>query len=922
MQFNFARWCAACFFLLSVECSYFGPAFAVEGNLDPEVVFYNALPYPVLLIDPKSGKIRFANDEAVRFYGYSEHDLTGMLIQQINQFTEEQVKQELRQAEAEHRNFFVFQHKLASGDVRTVEVRSHPISFRGERVLHSVIRDISDGRSDRIPFWRYQSSLEEMVDLKREMLALANAQQKQWMFGFLGSIVFAFGTLGLYAFRQRHSRLKLRAANAELALAEEVFQNAVEGILVTDPTGAIIKANPSVSKITGFALNNILGNNPRMFSSGLQPLSFYKAMWCQLKTTGAWSGEMWNKHADGTHYAQKLSISALKGAKGETQNYLAVFSDITALKNHQSELEYVAHFDPLTGLPNRVLFRERLQAAINSAKEAACTGAVIYFDLDGFKDINDRFGHDVGDEVLIIISKRLQAHFGADDTLARLGGDEFVGVFSRLEAKDACKTRADNLLADIKNPVLIDGKEILLSTSIGITWFGHEAETDPDRLLREGDTAMYQSKLEGKDRFSVFNPKTELELAAFNSKVNALSDAIDNKELVFHFQPKIDVLAGTIHSAEALVRWQPPDGELRFPGSFLDATEDFELAQKLDKWALAEAFRVVEHWHRAGLKFPISVNIDPRSLTTPWLHDTLRSLLRTHSTVDPRFVDIEVLENARMVGDAAVETAMMQCQRLGFSFSIDDFGTGYSTLTHLRHLPAEHVKIDQSFVRASTTSLNDLAIVDAVLGLAGALNKDVIAEGVETQDHQRLLVSLGTSLLQGYSIARPMPMEAFIDWVDRFGPDPDWRRLQSLSKRRAKILYLQVELRNWVLTLADPDQGKWQPCSDGLDQIRRSYWSWMTGAGKDLFYDSPHFIRLVNKFERLMNQVMWCRFSHGGCSSRCNFGSVEAIRDLAEDCIHTINDILLQRPDPGFSSRPVDLLAHKDTVNAEQTREG
>ena len=401
VQFNFARWCAACFFLLSVECSYFGPAFAVEGNLDPEVVFYNALPYPVLLIDPKSGKIRFANDEAVRFYGYSEHDLTGMLIQQINQFTEEQVKQELRQAEAEHRNFFVFQHKLASGDVRTVEVRSHPISFRGERVLHSVIRDISDGRSDRIPFWRYQSSLEEMVDLKREMLALANAQQKQWMFGFLGSIVFAFGTLGLYAFRQRHSRLKLRAANAELALAEEVFQNAVEGILVTDPTGAIIKANPSVSKITGFALNNILGNNPRMFSSGLQPLSFYKAMWCQLKTTGAWSGEMWNKHADGTHYAQKLSISALKGAKGETQNYLAVFSDITALKNHQSELEYVAHFDPLTGLPNRVLFRERLQAAINSAKEAACTGAVIYFDLDGFKDINDRFGHDVGDEVLL-----------------------------------------------------------------------------------------------------------------------------------------------------------------------------------------------------------------------------------------------------------------------------------------------------------------------------------------------------------------------------------------------------------------------------------------------------------------------------------------------------------------------------------------
>ena len=274
---------------------------------------------------------------------------------------------------------------------------------------------------------------------------------------------------------------------------------------------------------------------------------------------------------------------------------------------------------------------------------------------------------------------------------------------------------------------------------------------------------MYQSKLEGKNRYTLFNPKTEIEITTFNNKINELSEAIDNDQLVFHFQPKVDVISGQVHSAEALVRWNHPEDGLKYPGSFLDATENIGVSLKLDTWALEETFKTAASWRSLGLEVPISVNVDPRNLTSNWLYDTLKRLLAEHETIAPSLLDIEVLENATAVGNASVAVAIKRCQELGVSFSIDDFGTGYSTLTHLRHLPADHVKIDQTFVRAAIDSLDDLAIVDAVLGLAGALNREVIAKAWRQKTTKTFLSASAHQFCKG--IPLPGPYRSKSSWI-------------------------------------------------------------------------------------------------------------------------------------------------------------
>lgn len=867
----------------------------INSHLSPSLdVYYNALPNTILIIDPASGKIVFANVFAEKYYGYGAGALTSMRIQDINQLTAQQVAEERKLAKEQQRNYFIFRHKLGNGEIRTVEVRANPLKFGDQVLLHSNIRDITGARQQNDQLWHYQTRLEEAIELKTKELEASFETQTRGLFGFLIILSGALGLVVVYAMLLMDSKRRLRRANKELQLGEMVFSHANEGLLVTDAQGSIIKANAAVSRISGFDAETILGKNHHDFTALRQAPETFRTMQKQLRETGEWSGELWNTRPDGQKYAQNASIAAIKDPDGATQNYIAVFSDITELKVQQHNLERIAHYDPLTELPNRVLLRERLSEAIDQVKRDKSWGAVFFFDLDGFKEINDRYGHELGDQLLTTVSKRLLAQFRSTDTVARLGGDEFIAVVSDYDTAESYKSLAERVLAEASKPIDLGDKSVAISTSVGIAAFSADSDTNPDQLLRQSDSAMYQSKLEGKNRYTLFNPKTEIEITSFNNKINALSQAIDQNELEFHYQPKVDVIGGQVHSAEALVRWNHPEDGLKYPGSFLDATQNIGVSLKLDTWALEEAFKTAAAWQKIGLEVPISVNIDPRNLTSNWLYDTLKRLLAEYETIAPSLLDIEVLENATAVGNASVAVAIKQCQELGVSFSIDDFGTGYSTLTHLRHLPADHVKIDQTFVRAATDSLDDLAIVDAVLGLAGALNREVIAEGVETKDHQNLLISLGTSILQGYSIARPLPYGKFLDWTADFVPDPDWTKLQHLSKRHAKLLYLQVELRNWIQVLSGEKQTQTAlPCVLGAEQLSSNYWPWLNREGAKLFGDSEQFTILSTQCEHLMNQCRWHADQCDDDQKPCSSSAVAEMTGLAKACVQTIDNLLL-----------------------------
>gem|GEM_PF-5037436 len=720
--------------------------------------------------------------------------------------------------------------------------------------------------------------------------------QNLGLFGFIALLPITLLLIGFHTVSARKSRNLLRETLQDLSHAQSIFENTQDGIVITTADGTIVKANPAVCRITGYPMDEIIGNNPRMFSSGRQSLEFYVAMWHQLLKTGHWSGEIWNKRSNGEIYAQRQSISAIRDEADNVLFFVAVFTDMSDIKELEGELERIALYDPVTGLPNRVLLNECLSEAIRNVKANNCWGAVFFFDLDGFKDINDRFGHEFGDKLLNTVARRLSSQFRAKDALARIGGDEFVGVVADYETLHDYRSLAERVLAEMCKPVNLDGESITLSASLGVAAFSADSNTSPDQLLRQSDSAMYQSKLEGKNRYTLFNPKTEIEITAFNNKINELSQAIDNGELEFHYQPKVDVISGCVHSAEALVRWNHPQDGLRYPGSFLDATDNIGVSLKLDTWALESAFKTASAWRGLDLEIPISVNIDPRNLTSNWLFDTLKRLLAEHPTIAPSMLDIEVLENATAIGNVSAADAIRQCQQLGVSFSIDDFGTGYSTLTHLRRLPADHVKIDQSFVRAAIDSLDDLAIVDAVLGLAGALNREVIAEGVETKDHQNLLISLGTSVLQGYSLARPMPLGNFMNWATKFQPDRDWTALQHLSKRHVKLLYLQVDLRNWMKAFTGVNQsGDCFPCHHSARQLATIYWPWLNEEGKKLFGISKHYGALLTQCENLMNRTQWHSDRNRPGPQACSVRSILEMSELAGSCIHTIDDLLLDR---------------------------
>jgi diguanylate cyclase (GGDEF)-like protein/PAS domain S-box-containing protein len=553
-----------------------------------------------------------------------------------------------------------------------------------------------------------------------------------------------------------------KRAEENLRITASVFDNSQEAILITDADNVIIDVNPAFTFITGYSRDEVLGRNPKLLSSGYHDKAFYAAMWLSLQQKKSWRGEIWNQRKSGETYAELLSIASICDGDGKAQRYVGVFSDISYIKEHEAELSRVAHYDALTGIPNRVLLADRMRQAIAKAAREKNLLAICYLDLDGFKSINDNLGHDAGDQVLIEVSGRIKNTIRGGDTVARLGGDEFV-VLLELEKGEECGVTLERLLEVIAQPITVKDKPQILSASIGVSIYPLDDE-DSDTLLRHADQAMYIAKQSGKNRFYIYDTAMDLRARNYNEFLKNIRYGLDNNQFELYFQPKINLHTKQLVGAEALIRWRHPERGLLSPIEFLHAIENTELDIEIGNWVIAAALAQIDRWHCAGLNIEISINISAYHLESPRFAEKLRQQLIQYANIKPGKLQIEILETAALNDIAIVCEIIEECRKLGVGFALDDFGTGYSSLSYLSKLPVDVLKIDQSFVRDMLDDKGDKAIVQGIIALAQAFDRQIVAEGIETEAHYQALRDMGCQIGQGYVIARPMPADELTDW--------------------------------------------------------------------------------------------------------------------------------------------------------------
>lgn len=576
------------------------------------------------------------------------------------------------------------------------------------------------------------------------------------------------GVLGI-----SHDITDIKKANEQLKLAAGVFTHAREGILITDNLSNVIEVNETFCNITGYSSSEVIGRNPRFLQSGRQPKAFYESMWKSLLKEHYWSGELWNRRKNGEVFAEMITISAITDSDNLVTNYIALFSDITSIKEHQQQLEHIAHYDALTDLPNRVLLAERLQQAMIQSDRDQESIAVAYLDIDAFKVVNDTYGHSVGDELLVEISKRMRATLGERDVLARIGGDEFIAVLTNIGTVAQCEQKLTNLLEAAQQTSIFKDSVITTTMSIGVTIYPQD-ESDADRLIRHADQAMYTAKQSGKNRFHIFDTHQNSFVQNELNKLREIKEALRLNEFVLYYQPKVDMRTGAAIGCEALIRWQHPKRGLLMPGEFLDITEKHQVGIEIGEWVIDSALSQIRKWQSIGINLPISVNISAQQLQGNLFAAKLSEALAKHSDVSPSLLELEILETSALEDMREALSNIESCLKMGVQFSLDDFGTGYSSLSYLKNLPAYLLKIDQSFVRDMLDDPDDEVIVEAVIGLSNAFKREVIAEGVETTAHGFRLLSMGCELAQGYGISKPIPAQKIPDWLQNWKAPSQW----------------------------------------------------------------------------------------------------------------------------------------------------
>lgn len=677
-----------------------------------------------------------------------------------------------------------------------------------------------------------------------------------------------------------------KAAEETLRTLSRAVEQSPVSIVITDPAGDIQYVNPKFESITGYTSAEVVGNNPRILSSKEKSATEYKEMWTTITSGRTWQGEFHNRRKDGSLFWEMASISPVFNDAGNLLHFVAVKEDVTKSKEHERHLEHIAHYDALTGLPNRVLLADRLQHALAQTHRRKQQLAVAYLDLDGFKAINDQYGHDTGDLLLIAVADRMRQVFREADTLARLGGDEFVAVLPDLSDVSASIPMLSRLLDAAAQPVQIGDTLLQVSASVGVTFYPQADDVDADQLLRQADQAMYHAKLAGKNRYHIFDAEQDRSVRGRHESLEHIRLALQEGQFVLHYQPKVNMRSGQVIGAEALIRWQHPEKGLLHPAMFLPVIEDHPLAVKIDDWVIEAALTQMEIWQGGGFDVPVSVNIGARQLLQADFAERLHARLAAHPLVKPSQLELEVLETSALEDLVRVSQLISDCREFGVTFALDDFGTGYSSLTYLKRLAVAQLKIDQSFVRNMLNDPDDLAILDGVIGLATAFRRQVIAEGVETVEHGELLLRLGCELAQGYGIARPMPANELPRWAAAWRPDPRWAGCVAVSRSDFPLLVASAEHRAWVSAIENYLAGlRDQPPTLSPSECR--FGLWVQAEGRARHGDEPTFeaIEVLHQQIHVLAEEL-CALKLGGQGA-------QALSRLAE--LHVLRTSLLEQ---------------------------
>ncbi|MCK5360414.1 MAG: EAL domain-containing protein [Gammaproteobacteria bacterium] len=785
---------------------------------------------PMILIDPSDGQIIDANTAAVTFYGYPLKKLKQHNISLINTTSYPEVRKVMDEIFEGGKNSCIFQHRLASGEIRDVEVWSGPLHVKDKKILYAIIHDITGRTQAEKALLESESRFKTLTNLSpvgtfftdekgvcnyvnNEWVKISGQPESYWrnrtwteavheadrekIIADWARIVLKHGTFEVECRIQkpdgsvawilcRATAIKesdrghdlfigatiditdRKEIEHELQLMATTFETH-DPILITDEKSRILKTNTAFSEASGYQEAELIGRTPSTFKSRHHDKEFFKNMWSTLTETGCWQGEIYNRAKTGHIHQDWVTITAIKDKRGDIVNYIGLYHDITERKEAEEQIRKLAFYDPLTSLPNRRLFLERLEDELDIARQENKHGALLFLDLDHFKNLNDSLGHPVGDALLVEVSRRLRGNRGEGETIARIGGDEFVILLPDIGDNDTSSAefserRAENVRVAITEPFYIHGHEYHISVSIGISLFPEKNQNSAD-ILKRADTAMYRAKQDGRNSVCFFEQEMQISADKRLAIEKDLRHAIRQNELFLVYQPMID-WEGSIVGAEVLLRWQHDKHGLIPPGDFIPIAEDTGLIFDISQWVLTTACSQMRDWMDKDMALAeqlqcISINLSPKEFNQNGFEEKVLAIAQKYD-IDPHRIEFEITERLIISNLEYTIEKMLKMKQHGFRFSVDDFGTGYSSLAYLKDLPINRLKIDRSFIRDITEDRNDATIVETIISMAHHLGLEVVAEGVETQEQHFFLSQHACDIFQGYYFSKAVKASKFI----------------------------------------------------------------------------------------------------------------------------------------------------------------
>ncbi len=794
------------------------PGFNLQTIDDLHQVLFDVMADGVLVVD-HNGRIIDCNSTFHQRLGYERDELLGLAVTTLDppEFAA-RVPERLAQIRSEGQATFETAHYCKDGSLMPVELNARCFEVQGNTVFFSIVRDISERKTleqelqDGLDI--YQAAINTpalgfwAVDMQGRLLEVNEAYVQQSGYGRDELLQMGIPDLealekpeetgerirqiideGYGRFRSLHRRKdgsiwpvevvttfsQLKGgrffafiediserveAEGGLELASQVFETMDQAVVVTDANNRIVTLNPAATRITGYSLEEVRGYDPKVFSSGRQDAAFYDQMWASIQHDGRWEGEIWDRRKDGHAYLKWLTINAICDTHGQVQQYVSVFSDITERKQTEELIWRQANFDSLTGLPNRHLLHERLQREIAKSQRTGHALALLFIDLDRFKEVNDNLGHAKGDQLLIQAAERLSEHLRETDTVARLGGDEFTVLLPEFGQRSALERITLNLLRVLDQPYeLGDDDTAYTSASIGITLFPDDAD-DLESLLKQADQAMYVAKAAGRNRYSYFTASMQEEAREKLAVTNELRKALAAGQLEVYYQPIVDLKDNSIIKAEALLRWSHPHRGMVSPAYFIPLAEEAGLIHEIGEWVLRQVLDQIVQWREElGCNIQVSVNKSPLQFERPaepsWEQQLIERELPGNS------ITVEITEGSLLSTSERIHERLLAFRNAGIEVSIDDFGTGFSALSYLHRFDIDYLKIDRSFVMELDEGATNTALVEAIIVMAHKLGIKTIAEGVETEAQREMLRDFGCDYAQGFLYSPPVSAQQF-----------------------------------------------------------------------------------------------------------------------------------------------------------------